>query len=298
MGDVNRDAAANDANREDAGSSPNWYERIVVIVVLITAFGVSIAAGMGYFQSAAISAFFVGVAAATHTFHFLGGVGDASWNTTGVKLGGSAAVLVAISGILFAQLSPEFARREERNSQAEKLMIILQQKDAKIVQLGKAISNVPKDDAERMLQVIQETGPEDPLGGQLIDMQKRNQGPWREVVAPGQTVQISFHKKVEKDGKRLFTACSALGLDGRRVRFAIGDRQTSGESEPVEAEWAGAVAGAYCEGEDATRVQLSCDSAVAMIPEFALGCSPTGEVKWAAGKDTRRFTGSAEILRQ
>ncbi|MDG2534745.1 hypothetical protein P6144_13870 [Sphingomonas sp. HITSZ_GF] len=280
----------------------SWFERIVVVFALLTAVGVMISAGMGLFQSAAITSFFVGVAAATLTFHFLGGVGDAGWNTPGVKLGGAAAVLVAVGGISFTQLKPELERRDVLLAKVQSLKGVVTERDKRIAALETlASNNVPKDNAAHWLEIVRIATPGSDLGKSLIEIQESRQGPWREVVAPAQTVQISFHRKTEKDGKRWFTACSGLGLDNvdsRRIRFAVKDSETSGETEPVEAISAGTLPATNCEGEDSNRVQLSCEAALVMVPEFAQGCTPTGEVKWAAGKDKRRFVGSAEILRQ
>jgi hypothetical protein len=285
-----------------ASQMHSWYERIVVLLVLAVALGVAIAAGIGLFKSAGITAFFMGIAAATLAYHFLGGI-QATWASTGVKLGGALAALAAISGITYASIKTDFDKQFQQDEvlkkQLEKRDAVLRQKDESIRKLQEQIRNVPDDSTERWLQVVEQTGPEDRLGMWLIDIQENLRGPWRRVVE-SKEVEISFHKKAEKDGKRMFTACSDLGLDGagRRVRFAINDSATPGDSEPVEAESAGTLAWTNCKGDDADRVQLSCESALLMVPDFATGCTATGEVKWAPGKDKRRFPGSAEILRR
>jgi hypothetical protein len=294
--------APNGSASDPSDRNVKWYERIVVVLVLITALGVVIAAGLGAFESAAITAFFVGIAAATLTYHFLGGVGDASWGATGMKLGGAAAVLAVISGISYSQISPEFAKRDERRARAGldagKMTEALRGKNAEIARLNALISSVPNNDAERLLGIASASDSKTTLGRGLIDMQEHMQGPWREIVGAAQTVQISFHKKAERDDKRLFTACSELNMSGQRVRFAIDAKELTGDSDTVDAESSGSLAATQCADPDSNRVQLSCESARVMIPEFAVGCTATGEVKWAPGKEQRRFTGSAEIKRK
>ncbi|MFL9841272.1 hypothetical protein ABS767_09880 [Sphingomonas sp. ST-64] len=285
----------------------------ILLAVLLLSAAVAIAFGFGWFESAAITALFAGVLAASIAYHILDGAIGASFKTPMLQLGGAAAILVGVMFALLAPLKDESERRAARSRAIDEAVepfakrlrdkdIEIARRDARIAQLQQGSRPAGGCGAtcgdDEIAARIADLDPTSPLGDRLRRIAREERGPWERSSMP---VQISFTElKIEEDRRSepVFRACrSNERAAGSRIMFALTDPALSAEGERVTARFAGRIGDNECEGSNADRVQLSCASALRMIPSGVAGCTASGVIRWKAGfKGSTRYAASGEIV--
>lgn len=294
-------------------SNPSARQLTILLAILLLSAAVAIAFGFGWFESAAITALFAGVLAACIAYHILDGAIGASFKTPVLQLGGAAAILV---GVMFALLAPLKEESDKRAAMArsvdeavQPLVKRLADKDIEITRRDETIAKLRQGATssggcgatcgeDAIADRVANLDPGAPLSDRLRNIQEAQRGPWelRSITA-----QINFTElKIEEDrrGEPVFRACrSNEQAAGRRIIFALTDRALSAEGERVTARFAGRIGNDECEGSNADRVQLSCASALRMLPAAVAGCSNSGVIRWREGfKGSARYAASGEIV--
>lgn len=285
------------------------FALIAVSIILILGLGVPILTMIFPEQlhpSPAIVALLLGLGLATVVYYLLGGVSGAAFDTPMVKLGGSAAVLIATAWIAHGWLAKEQtdarsrspvvdpARVSALDTEIKRLNTLMALRDATIRDQKTLLTQLPADTVKSVYARVAAAAPKSPLGLQVRSLAAARKGPFDTFDDQPIAVRITFHHKVEQADHPIFTACDQLGLGGKRVRFSIAAQDDS-DSEPVTAQYAGTLPFSQCEGSESDRIQLSCTSARTLIPAIATGCSPAGQVEWVAGNDRRYFAATAEV---
>lgn len=267
-----------EVTKPNAAAPRKWLDDVVIVSFAAFCLGAALFLGL---RSPPVEPTFIGVfmgvAVAAITYRYLGGTDGAQFSIAALKLGGSAALLLAVTWWVGSQMAKERAALEQSNLTAK---IATDQENVRLQkQLNAARSEVVtltadqqrRDDA--FLRRVASLDPGDQLVKELKAALSDPTGPGADVSRP-RDLRIKNTGSLQAAGS--YWICPdvyrALKPDSwgkdRKLRL-VGP----GEGKQIDVKYDGLLDATGCEKPDRQfDMQISCDASAMIFPDLVTGC--------------------------
>lgn len=284
---------------------------IVIAFCLLTSVGlVSVWTFLGHWYPPMLIAMLLGIAVAALTYRYLGGTGGSVFTIGLLKVAGSAALLLGTVWFanqgLSTQMQADDVHNElrkimlERNSLAdEKLKLEQQVASLKTSSTNQALYSKEQLEAAQnvansaTVTAILRIRPGTPLAKELIDMARRQRGPFSKSL--GTTPLNVTVIGLSTAGR--FNACDDKDFDGKMLVLAhLPAEGSDGEVTTVSGRQVGVIQTAVClQPNRKFDLQMGCADGRVLFPDDIAGCEADGAVKWRVPHGKRAFPVSVEV---
>ena len=272
----------------------------------------------GKFIPPMILSVLLGIAVAALTYRYLGGTQGTQFSVGALKLAGSAALLLGTAYLTNDGLSKQMdsensvvrlheangkikklentldQKNSEHKAELEKLKSDVQTKHGTILSLEKQLIIAMQNQGVVNIVEIEKLTPTSPLGEQILALQKKKKGPFRETAYVKEGIRVTVSGDIDKKG--LFFACSFLDLAEENVKLTRINSENTGVYTVI-AKQAGRMDLTYCSSDKRKfEMQLHCDDGRALFPDQIDNCRPDGSVGWKIAGGERYFSVDVAVL--